>query len=115
MYQQNDRDMKKLLKSYKSIIINSVSYENGDQLVKIECEFILSKGFTKRTLLVSQADFNRMMGQLERIGFEYAEQSMNRFYFEDGTQLIEYDFTKSQTEAHIYEFSFIDQVKQLSA
>ena len=109
------KNMKKLLSIYKNIIIREISYEKGDELVRLKCILIFKSHSVDTTLLISQSDFNRILSKITLNGFEIKSDSIINFTLGDGTEIVEYNFENSEESVTLQNFNFNYLVKQISA
>ncbi|MFK8039562.1 MAG: hypothetical protein AB8B74_14825 [Crocinitomicaceae bacterium] len=106
--------MEKIIKIYQAIKIKSIVYETGDTEARINCDLKYSSQTISTKLLVSQTDLNRLIAKMATTGTDWLENNMETLYLEDGTQLIEYNFDKSNNQI-IHDFHFNNTYAQIGA
>jgi len=104
--------MKKLLSIYKNIIVKQVSYEKGDENVRLKCILVFDTKEVLTTLIISQSDFNRLLSKIIINGYEVDSNSIETFNLGDGTEIVEYNF---KNNVSLHQFHFNHHVKQISA
>ncbi len=104
--------MKKLLSIYKNIIVKHVSYEKGDENVRVKCIITFDTKEIMTTLIISQSDFNRLLSKIIINGYDIDSNTIETINFGDGTEIVEYNF---KNNVSVHQFHFNHHVKQISA
>ncbi len=92
-----------------------MSYEKGDDIVQLKCTLVFKSKSTDTILIISQSDFNRILSKVSLTGFEMDSSLIHSFYLGDGTEIVEYNFSKANNLVTIQNFNFNHTVKQISA
>ncbi len=104
--------MKKLLSIYKNIVVKQVSYEKGDENVRLKCILVFDSKQVSTTLIISQSDFNRLLSKIILNGYDIESNTIETINFGDGTEIVEYNFKNTVS---LHQFNFNHHVKQISA
>lgn len=107
--------MKKLLSIYKNIIIQQISYEKGDDSVELKCVLVFAKKTVQTTLIITQSDFNRILSKLSINGCELDSNLISNYFLEDGTEIVDYNFSSENEQNKLQHFNFNYKVQQISA
>ncbi len=112
---KHDNIMEKVLQIYQAIRVNSIVYEAGDLQAKINCDLVFGNKTVSTNLLISQTDVNRLIAKMSTSNHsEWLDNSMRSMYLEDGTQLIEYNFS-DHLKGTVNNFHFNNSYIQIGA
>lgn len=106
--------MEKLVSIYDQIIISKISYEKGDSEAIINCKLFFKRKTIETKLVISQTDLNRIISKIDRFGNGINYENIYSFLMEDGTEIVEYNFSPSNTN-YIENFKFNNSFTQISA
>ena len=101
----------------EQFIIQSITYESGDKLVKACGEMRSPDGeVSPLTMLISHTDMNRIMAKMAAEGFDFSDHTSGQYDLEDGSQMVEYRFDNETCSSFtINDFYFMNEMKQIRA
>lgn len=108
--------MERLISLFDKITVNKVTYETSQNFATAFCELTVSNKKWNTSFIISHTDLNRIMAKLASKGLELDKDIMQSFLLEDGTEIIDCDFTVLNEGAPILEdFFFTDRITEIRA
>ena len=96
--------------------IKEVTYEMGDMYVLATCEVTVAEKSTETKIKMTHTDLNRILAKIAALGYQFKVENVNRFAFQDGTEIVDYRFENVFGESVCLEnFEFNHQYKQIRA
>ncbi|MFK8045759.1 MAG: hypothetical protein AB8B72_09695 [Crocinitomicaceae bacterium] len=106
--------MNNIIQIYRAIKLKTIIYEAGDLEATIHCELQFDQKSISTKLVVSHTDLNRLISKMDHQNENWIESNKQVLYLEDGSQLIEYQFT-NQLDTTIHNFHFSHSYAQIGA
>jgi len=84
--------MENVISMYDKLILHKITYETSSSTVTAICELVRHNKRTQTSFLISHTDLNRMLSKIISEGYEFDSEKLNSIQFEDGTEIIDYQF-----------------------
>ena len=108
--------MENVISMYDKLILHKISYETSSAAVTAICELVNSSQRIQASFLISHTDLNRILSKIISQGYEFDSEQLNSIKFEDGTEIIDYQFDQLFGEPIILEeFEFSHVVTEIRA
>jgi len=108
--------MENIISIYDQLIIHAVSYESGSCNVTVWCDLLIKNKKINSSFLISHTDLNRMVAKIIASGYSFEPEKSTVMIFEDGTEVIDYQFEKTcGTPVILDHFEFTNKVTEIRA
>jgi len=108
--------MENVISMYDKLILHKITYETSSACVTAECELVSQNKKTLTSFLISHTDLNRILSKIISEGYEFDAELLNTVQFEDGTEIVDYQFDQIFGEPIILEdFDFTHTVTEIRA
>lgn len=108
--------MENVISMYDKLILHKITYETSSACVTAECELVRQNQKTQTSFLISHTDLNRILSKIISEGYEFDSEQLNTIQFEDGTEIVDYQFDQLFGEPIILEeFAFTHAVTEIRA
>jgi hypothetical protein len=108
--------MENVISLYDKLILHKITYETSSACVTAECELVSQNRKIQTSFLISHTDLNRILSKIISEGYEFDSNQLNTVQFEDGTEIVDYQFDQVFGEPIILEeFDFTHAVTEIRA